>query len=102
MLGSDMAKTIGGLVPEPTIFSKHTFVALNDNARRLGDLLTNDPGIRTLEVDYGFRTSDATAFRKFVSDHSLPVPDNIVSVIEPPTYETLEKMITALQQLYSS
>jgi hypothetical protein len=89
------------MYPEPTIFSKHSFVALNDNARRLGDFLTNDPTIRGLEVDYGFRTSDAVAFRKFVTDHNLPVPENIVSVIDPPTYETLEKMITRLQQAYS-
>ena len=90
------------MYPEPTIFSKHSFVALNANAQRLGDFLTNDAGIRSLEVEYGFRTSDAAAFRKFVSDHSLPVPDSLVSVIDPPTYETLEKMITALERLYGS
>jgi hypothetical protein len=37
-----------------------------------------------------------------VSDHALPVPDAIVSVIEPPTYETLEKMIGRLEQLYAN
>jgi hypothetical protein len=90
------------MYPEPTIFSKHTFVALDDDARRLGDFLTNDPGIRDLEIKYGFRTSDIGAFRTFATGHNLDIPDSLVSVIDPPTYETLEKMITNLEQLYGN
>jgi len=90
------------MYPEPTIFSKHSLVALDDNAKLLGEFLSSDPGIRQLETEFGFRTSDTASFKKFVSDNALPVPDSIVSVIDPPTYETLEKMITRLEQLYTN
>lgn len=90
------------MYPEPTIFSKHTFVALDDDARRLGDFLMNDQGIRALEVQYGFRTSDIGAFQSFATDHNLGIPQDLVSVIDPPTYENLEKMITNLEQQYGS
>ena len=90
------------MYPEPTIYSKHTFVALNDNARRLGDFLTNDPGMRQLATDFGFRTIDTTGFNDFVKAHNLSVPDTFVNVIDPPTYETLEKMITNLAQQYGT
>jgi hypothetical protein len=90
------------MYPEPTIFSKHTFVALNDNARRLGDFLTNDPGMRKLATQFGFRTADNAGFQKFLSDNGASAPDSLVNVIDPPTYETLEKMITQLSQLYGT
>jgi hypothetical protein len=90
------------IYPEPTIFSKHTFVALNANADRLGQFLTNDPEMRTLATQYGFRTGDTAGFRTFVSNNKLSVPDSFINVIEPPTYETLEKMIGRLEQLYGT
>jgi hypothetical protein len=90
------------MYPEPTIFSKHTFVALNANADRLGQFITNDPEMRQLATQYGFRTGDTAGFNSFVSQHGLTVPSSFINVIEPPTYETLEKMITQLEQLYAS
>lgn len=89
------------IYPEPTIFSKHTFVALNANADRLGQFLSNDPEMRSLATQYGFRTSDAAGYATFVTQHKLSVPDSFIDVIEPPTYETLETMIGRLEQLYS-
>jgi hypothetical protein len=96
-IGADMVL----VYPEPTIFSKHTLVGLDANGSRLGDFLTNDIGMRTLETNYGFRTSDAVAFKTFVTSHTLPVPGSIVDVIDPPTYETLEAMITRLDDIYA-
>jgi len=87
--------------PDPTIFSKHTFVGLSANGIRLGDFLTNDPEMRSLATQFGFRTTDVPAFTKFVSDHKLDVPAGFVNVIDPPTYETLEAMITRLEAAYS-
>lgn len=87
--------------PDPTILSKHTFVGLTPNGIRLGNFLTNDPEIRSLATEYGFRTTDTAAFTKFVADHALPVPNTLIDVIDPPTYETLEAMITRLEADYS-
>jgi hypothetical protein len=89
------------LYPEPTIYSKHTFVSLTPDGARLGEFLTNDPELRSLATTFGFRTSDTAAFRSFVSTHQLAIPDSLIDVIEPPTYETLEAMITRLEQLYA-
>ena len=87
--------------PEPTILSKHTFVSLTPAGQQLGQFMNDDPGIRQLATEYGFRTSDTNAFRTWVSDHQLSVPDTIIDVIEPPTYESLEAMITTLEQIYA-
>jgi len=65
------------------------------------DFLTNDPEMRSLATQYGFRTTDVAAFTKFVSDHKLPVPPSLINVIDPPTYETLEAMITRLEAAYA-
>ena len=89
------------IYPDPTIYSKHTFVGLTPDGIRLGDFLTNDPEMRSLATQYGFRTSDTAAFDKFVADHGLAVPTDLVNVIDPPTYETLESMITRLEAAYS-
>ncbi len=88
------------IYPDPTIFSKHTFVGLTPDGIRLGDFLTNDPEMRTLATQYGFRTADTAAFTKFVADHQLSVPATLLNVIEPPTYEALEAMITHLETIY--
>jgi hypothetical protein len=86
--------------PDPTILSKHTFVGLDANGIRLGEFLTNDPEIRSLATEYGFRTTDTAAFDKLVADHQLAVPNTLIDVIDPPTYETLEAMITRIEADY--
>ena len=88
------------LYPEPTIYSKHTLVSLTDAGRRMGEFLESDPELLSLETEYGFRTNDPTAFKTFVTAHNVSVPDSLIDVIDPPTYETLEAMITRIQALY--
>jgi hypothetical protein len=89
------------MYPKPTIFSKHRFVGLTPDGIRLGDFITNDPEMRSFATEFGFRTTDTAAFNKFVADHKLPVPSSIIDVIDPPTYETLEAMITRLEAEYT-
>jgi hypothetical protein len=88
------------LYPEPTIFSKHTFVSLTDSGARLGQFLSTDTEIRQLATQYGFRTIDKTGFNAFVTSHGLSVPADLNDIIDPPTYEALEAMITRLETLY--
>lgn len=89
------------MYPDPTIFSKHTFVGLTPDGIRLGEFLADDPEMRALATEYGFRTTDTQAFAKFVADHQLAVPASLIDVIDPPTYETLEAMIARLEASYS-
>jgi hypothetical protein len=35
-----------------------------------------------------------------VKDHSAPVQAAVVDVVEPPAYETLERMLEAIAKLY--
>jgi hypothetical protein len=86
------------MYPTPTVFSKHTLVPLTPAGDRAGRLLMTDPDLQRLAIKYGFRTTDTTAFNKFVTSHKVVLPPTLYNVIEPPTYEILESMISAIEQ----
>jgi hypothetical protein len=86
------------MYPTPTVFSKHTLVPLTPAGDRAGRLLMADPDLQRLAIKYGFRTTDAAAFNKFVTSHKVMLPPTLYSVIEPPTYEILESMISVIEQ----
>jgi hypothetical protein len=85
------------MYPEPTIFTEHILVPLREGGARLGELLKNDPELIQLEIEHGFRNNASARFRDYVQEHNLPVPDTIVNVIEPPSYEMLEGTILCLE-----
>jgi len=87
------------MYPSPTVFSKHTLVPLDANGDAIGKLLTNDPKLQSLAVKYGFRTSDPSAFNKYLSDRGVTPPPQLVNVIDPPTYDNLEALITGIAKL---
>lgn len=89
------------LYPRPTIFSKHVFVALTPKGAKLGQLLESDPGLQALALEYGYRTSGQDAFMRRVADKKLPVPGTLVDVIDPPSYELLERMIVDIEKKYA-
>jgi hypothetical protein len=88
--------------PAPTILSKHTLVSLSASGAALGRFLTDDPEMRSLAVEYGFRTSDSAGFKAFLSAHGQSAPDTLLDVIDPPAYERLEAMITNLELRYTT
>lgn len=88
------------LYPEPTIFTKHILVPFNEKGDRLGAALADDPELQKLAIEHGFRNRDTTGFRNFLKSHNLAVPETLVNVVEPPTYEILEQMITMIEQRY--
>jgi len=94
--GSDMVL----IYPEPTIYSKHILLALSENGARLGELLQNDPELQRLEAEYGFRNANTAYFQEIKNKGSLSLPDTLVNVIEPPSYEILEQMIQLIEQKY--
>ncbi len=89
------------MYPEPTIFSKHILVPLTENGERVGELLGNDAELQKLVVEYGFRNDNMAYFRQFVNKHNLKMPDSIVNVVEPPSYEILEGMIQVIEAKYT-
>ena len=84
------------MYPDPDVLSKHTVVPLTANGDRVGQLLVNNPDLQKLATKYGFRTNNPAAFNQFLTAHKLTTP-SLVNLIEPPTYENLEAMITAIQ-----
>jgi len=101
------------MYPEPTIFSKHILVSFSEGGEWLGKLLRNDPELQNdpklqkagadlqrLAIEHGFRNDDVAYFREFVGRHTLAMPEIIVNVVEPPSYEVLEGMIQQIEQQY--
>ena len=88
------------MYPEPDVLSKHTFVPLTSAGDRVGRLLLRDPRLVDLAADYGFRTSDPGPFERRIAAHDVQIPEPLVDLVEPPTYETLEFMITLIEREY--
>jgi hypothetical protein len=90
------------MYPQPTVFSKHTVVPLSDAGKRIGELMISDPRLASLSAKYGFRPADASVFSETLKANGLAVPPSLVNVIEPPSYETLESMITEIATRYDT
>jgi len=88
------------IYPQPTIFTKHVLIPITEGGRKLGELLLNDPALKQLEVEFGFRNTDVAYFNQFASKLNLKFPEALVDVVDPPSYEILESMIQQIEQKY--
>jgi hypothetical protein len=88
------------MYPSPTIFTEHVLIPFSDTGRQLGELLETDPELQKLAIEYGLRNGNLAEFRQFTADHNITLPDTIVNVIEPPSYEVLEGLIQLIEQKY--
>jgi hypothetical protein len=86
------------MYPSPGLLSKHTLVPLNSRGDQVGQLLQNDSKLQTLEIQYGFRTANAAAFKQFATSHGVALPASLNNEIDPPTYEVLEYMISTIEK----
>ncbi|MFD0360793.1 three-helix bundle dimerization domain-containing protein [Nocardia sp. GCM10030253] len=87
--------------PSPTVLSKHTLVPLNAEGDRIGRLLSTDPQLQRLAAEHGFRTGDTATFAKVTADNHVPVPADLIDVIDTPTYDTLEHLLDGVAQTYN-
>ncbi len=81
------------LYPMPTILSKHTLVALSDNGARFAQVMISNPKVSSIAQRSGFRTQDNRELFAAVEAKKLEIPHTIVDVIDPPSYDILEKLI---------
>lgn len=88
------------MYPEPTIYTKHTLIALSANGQKLGELLQTDPELQRLAVENGFRNANTELFKQVKKARSLSLPDNLVNVVDPPSFDFLERMIQQIEQKY--
>ncbi|MFI6867030.1 three-helix bundle dimerization domain-containing protein [Nocardia sp. NPDC050406] len=89
------------MYPSPTVLSQHTVVPLNDSGDRLGKLLTTDPDLQKLAAEHGFRTADPTQFTQVAGRYQVPVTPQLIDVIDPPDYETLEHLLDGVAKSYN-
>ena len=68
-------------------------MALSDNGARFAQVMTSNPKIASIAQRYGFRTQDNTELFAAVEAKKLVIPHTIVDVIDPPSYDILEKLI---------
>ncbi|WP_245668283.1 three-helix bundle dimerization domain-containing protein [Nocardia xishanensis] len=79
--------------PSPTVLSTHTLVPLDASGDRLGRLLSTDSELRRLAAQHGFRTGDAAQFAQVSAQYKVPVPADLIDVVDPPAFETMEHLL---------
>jgi hypothetical protein len=84
--------------PQPTIYTKHTLVPFTQKGAKLGEALTNDPELQNLAAEHGLRTGTPEHFAAFLKANRLTAPVAVIDVIEPPSYEVLERMIEEIEK----
>jgi hypothetical protein len=89
----DLDPDMALLYPAPTILSKHTLVALTDNGARFAQAMTTNDKVNSIAHRYGFRTQDNAELFSLVEARKLAVPHTIVDVIDPPSFDILERLI---------
>lgn len=85
------------LYPQPTLYTKHILVPFTENGSKLGAVLSNDPELQKMAAQYGYRTSLPEHFTEFLKAKNLQAPATLLDVIDPPSYETLERMIQVIE-----
>jgi hypothetical protein len=90
------------LYPKPTIYTKHTFVPINDRGDKLGHLLAEDEVLQQLAVEHGFRIQNVAYERDFWKKNGISVPDQLIDVVDPPSYEFLEVIITGVEHAFQT
>lgn len=84
------------LYPQPTVFTKHVLVPLSEAGNRVGEAMEKDAELQKLAAEYGYRGGDPQLLAAHLKQKSISVPSELVDVIDPPSYETLERMIVAI------
>ena len=90
------------LYPRPTTYTKHAFVPITDRGDKLGQLLATNETLQHLAVEHGFRIQDGAYTRDFFNKNNVKVPDQLIDVVDPPSYEFLETMIAGIERAYQT
>ncbi len=88
------------LYPQPTIYTKNILVPFTENGHKLGNALASDLELQKLAAQYGYRTFSPEYFTTFLKEKNLSAPADLVDVIDPPSFEVLERMIQSIEQKF--
>ncbi|WP_245673264.1 three-helix bundle dimerization domain-containing protein [Nocardia lijiangensis] len=87
--------------PSPTVLSTHTLVPLDESGDRLGRLLSTDAELQRLAAEHGFRTGDAAQFARVSAENKVPVPAELIDVVDTPTFETSERLLDGVTHSFN-
>ncbi|MDO3646430.1 three-helix bundle dimerization domain-containing protein [Nocardia mangyaensis] len=87
--------------PTPTVLSSHTLVPLTRTGDTIGRLLTDDPELRRLAAEHGFRTGDTAQFSAVAAAHDVPVVADLIDIVDVPAYDTLERLLDGVANSYN-
>ncbi len=87
--------------PTPTVLSNHTLVPLTGTGDKIGKLLSDNPELRRLAAEHGFRTGDTAQFTSVAAERSVPVAADLIDVVDVPAYETLEHLLDGVANSYN-
>lgn len=83
------------LYPQPGLVLKHVFVGKTDAGKKLGELLSTNPGIQKIAAQYGFRTNDPAVFAAEAKAMGLDAPE-LLNLAEAPSTAILDAMNQAI------
>ena len=81
------------MYPQPTIVNKVVFIATNERAKALAELLATNAELQRIGVEYGFRIADSGVFMQAVKPTGLVVEKRLTQVIDPPSFEVMAEML---------
>lgn len=91
------------LYPEPNIYTQHMLMAMTESGDKLGKALTENSELKQLAIEHGYRSNDSSLQAKFtnnIKENGLKdVPTRLNDVVDPPSYEVIEKMINDITLL---
>lgn len=88
------------LYPKPTVYSKHVIVPYTPAGERLGKALETDTTLQALAHEFGFRTGGETKGPELWSRRGIKTPTVLIDVVDPPSYEWLERMIQGIESRF--
>lgn len=86
------------MYPQPTIVNKVVFIATNDRAKALAELLATNAELQRIGVEYGFRIADSGVFMQAVKPTGLVVEERLTQVVDPPSFEVMAEMIDVVSK----
>jgi hypothetical protein len=90
------------LYPKPTLFTKHILVPFTEKGEKVGLLMEQDEVLQKIAAEYGYRINNTTFIKNLWQEKNIKLPETIIDVVDPPSYEALEKMIVEIEKLYPS
>lgn len=84
------------LYPEPTIYSEHYFIALDENGKRLCDALLDEQIQKLAWEKHGFRTGMISSATDSAIINGIGIPDTIAQIMPMPKASVMQKIIDAL------